>query len=128
VEVHVHGGSKRKALVSVQKGVRKDMKKVRVKLMGSTSTSGIIKPEACLIELPETFVRYDIDINLAEAVISSIDNMEPNAMIKTMLEFNNKALILGWRVGNLLQKEIKEAEESKGRGSSRRIEDFGGQA
>jgi len=75
------------------------MKWVRVELLGPTSTIEIKKLEDCLIELPETSVRRDIDINLAEAVISSIDNMEPNAMVKVMLEFNSKALILGRMVG-----------------------------
>ena len=41
-------------------------------------TSGIKNPKACLIELLETLVHSDIDINLGESVISSIDNMEPN--------------------------------------------------
>jgi len=55
----------------------------------------------------------DIDIHLPESVISSMANMEPNAMIKTMLQFNSKALILGRRVGTLLQKELKEGGKVK---------------
>jgi len=51
--------------------------------------------EAGLIELPETLARRDIDIKLSEALVNSIDNMESNAMVKAMLEFNSKALILG---------------------------------
>jgi len=47
-------------------------------------------------------VHCDIDIYLPELVIFSMDNMEPNAMIKTLFEFNNKALILGRRVGTFL--------------------------
>ncbi|QCD94180.1 hypothetical protein DEO72_LG5g2260 [Vigna unguiculata] len=46
-------------------------------------------------------------------MISSMDNMKPNAMIKTMLEFNNKALILGHRVGTLLWRELKEGGKAK---------------
>jgi len=34
-------------------------------------------------------------------------------MIKAMLEFNRKALILGHRVGTLLQREIKEGGRVK---------------
>jgi len=41
-----------------------------------------------------------------------MDNMEPNAMINTMLEFN-KALILGRRVGTLLQREMKDGSKVK---------------
>ena len=33
-------------------------------------------------------MRCDIEIHLLESMVLSIDNMEPNAMIKTMLEFN----------------------------------------
>jgi len=71
-------------------------------LLGKESTSGTKKPKASLIELPETTVRCDIEIHLPESVVSYMDNMEPNAMVKTLLEFNNKALILGRRVGTLL--------------------------
>ena len=70
--------------------------------LGPKSTFGTKKPEACLIELPKTIVHCDIDIYLPELVIFSMDNMEPNAMIKTLFEFNNKALILGRRVGTFL--------------------------
>ena len=77
------------------------MKRLRAALLGSGSSSGAKKPEVGLIELPETLVQRDIDINLSEALVNSIDNMEPNAMVKAMLEFNSKALILGRRVGSL---------------------------
>jgi len=52
--------------------------------------------------LPETTMCRDIEIHLLELVVSLIDNMERNAMIKTMLEFNSKALIPCCRVGSLL--------------------------
>ena len=113
VEVRVHGGSKRKAPIPIQQGIGKDLKKVRSVLLEPKSTSGTKKPKSCLIELSEATIRRDIDIHLPESVISSMDNMEPNAMIKAMLEFNNKALILGRRVGTLLQKELKEGGRVK---------------
>jgi len=47
-------------------------------------------------------VHCDIDTHLPKSVISYMDNMEPNAMIKTILEFNTKALFMGRRVGTLL--------------------------
>ncbi|QCE11332.1 hypothetical protein DEO72_LG10g2565 [Vigna unguiculata] len=92
VEVHVHKGSKRKAKVPAKQGG---------------------KPEVELIELPKTIVRHDIDINLSESLVNYIDNMEPNAMVKAMLEFNSKALILGRKVGSLYQRELKEGNRSK---------------
>jgi len=42
-----------------------------------------------------------------------MDNMEPNVMIKTMLKFNSKVVILGCRVGTLLQKELKGGGKAK---------------
>ena len=86
----------------VKHGVGKDLKRAKATLLGSGSTSGAKRPKACLIELPKTTVRWDIEISLVESLVSSIDNMEPNSMIKSMLEFNSKALILGHRVGTLL--------------------------
>ncbi|QCE03770.1 hypothetical protein DEO72_LG8g1796 [Vigna unguiculata] len=120
VEVHVHGGSKRKADEPVKQDGGKDVKRVRVALLGPRSSTGVKKPEVGLIELLETLVRCDININLSEALVNSIDNMEPNAMIMAMLEFNNKALILGRRVGSLYQRELKEGNRSK-------VEEFQGQ-
>ncbi|QCD86992.1 hypothetical protein DEO72_LG3g1523 [Vigna unguiculata] len=65
----------------------------------------LVHPVVDLEELLETFVCRDIDINLAKAIISSIDNMRPNAMIKSMLKFNSKTLMLGRIEDN---KELKE--------------------
>ncbi|QCE03826.1 hypothetical protein DEO72_LG8g1854 [Vigna unguiculata] len=56
VEVHVHGGSKRKAEVPVKQGRGKDVKKWKLDS-----------------ELPETPARSDIDINVSEALVNSID-------------------------------------------------------
>ncbi|QCE06296.1 hypothetical protein DEO72_LG9g1307 [Vigna unguiculata] len=50
--------------------------------MGPGSSSGVKGPDARLIELPETTVRKDIEINMPESLIDSIDNMEPNALVK----------------------------------------------
>jgi len=82
-------------------GKGKDVKKVRATLMGLGSSSGGKGPEAGLIELPETTVRKDIEIDMPKSLIDSIDNMEPNALVKAMVEFSNKTLILGRQVGSL---------------------------
>ena len=92
------------------------MKRVRVALLGPGSSSGVTKPKAGLIELPETTVRRNIDINLSESLVNSIHNMEPNAMVKAMLKFSSKALILGCRVGSLYQRELE--------GSRSRVEEL----
>ncbi|QCE03860.1 hypothetical protein DEO72_LG8g1889 [Vigna unguiculata] len=101
VEVHVHGGTKRKAELPAQPGKGKDLKKVRAALLGPGSSSGAKGPEFGLIELPETSVRKDMDINLPEIVINSIDSIEPDHLVRTMVEFGSKALILSPRVGSL---------------------------
>ena len=113
VEVHVHDGSERKAKVLAKQGEWKDVKRVMVALLGLGSSTGAKKTEAGLIKLSKTLVGRDVDINLSEALVNSIDNMEPNAMIKAMLEFNSKALILGCRVGTLFQRELKEGNQLK---------------
>jgi len=57
VEVHVHGGTKRKAELPPRPGKGKDVKKVRAALLGTGSTSGEKGPEAGLIELPKISYR-----------------------------------------------------------------------
>ena len=70
------------------------MKKVRAALFGQGASSGAKGPEASLIELPETSVRKDIDINLPKIVINTINSMESDHLVRTMVEFGSKALIL----------------------------------
>ncbi|QCD82627.1 hypothetical protein DEO72_LG2g2967 [Vigna unguiculata] len=80
VEVHVHGGTKRKAELPPRPGKGKDVKKIRAALLGTASGAGSASgekgPEAGLIELPEIFVRKDISIDLPDTVVNSIDNMD----------------------------------------------------
>ena len=102
VDVHVHGGTKRRAELPAKPGKGKDVKKVRTALMGPGSSSGGKGPEAGLIE-----------INMPESLIDSIDNMEPNTLVKAMVEFSSKTLILGRRVGSLYQRELKEGSRAK---------------
>jgi len=113
VDVHVHGGTKRNEELSARPGKGKDVKKVRAVLMGPGSSSGGKGPEAGLIELPETTIWKDIDINMSKSLIDSIDNMEPNALVKAMVEFSSKTLILSRRVGSLYQRELKEGSRTK---------------
>jgi len=81
--------------------------------LGSGSSSSAKKPEAGLIKLPETTVRRDIEINLTDCLVNSINNIEPNGIVKAMLDFSSKALILGCRVGSLYHRELKEVSWSK---------------
>ncbi|QCD92880.1 hypothetical protein DEO72_LG5g949 [Vigna unguiculata] len=113
VDVHVHGGTKRKAELPARPGKGKDVKKVRAALLGQGSSSGANGPEADLIEFPETTVRKDIEINMPEILINSIDNMEPDHLVRTMVEFGSKALILSRRVGSLYRREVKEGNREK---------------
>ena len=108
VEVDVHGGTKRKAELPPRAGKGKDVKKVRAALLGAGSASGLKGPEFGLIELSEISVRIDIAINLPDTIINSIDGMEADHIVRTMVEFGSKALILSRRVGSLYRREVKE--------------------
>ena len=112
VDVHVHGGTKRKAELPLRVGKGKDVKKVRVVVMGAGSASGVKGPKVGLIELPETTVRKDIEINVPKSLINSIDNMEPRALVKAMVEFSSKTLLLSRRVGSLYERELKEGSQT----------------
>ena len=107
MEVHVHGGTKRKAEFPPRHGKGKDVKRVRAALLGTGSASGARSasgekgPESSLIELPEISVRKDIAINLPNTIINSIDGMDADHIVRTMVEFGSKALILSRRMGSL---------------------------
>jgi len=119
VEVHVHGGTKRKVELPPRPGKGKDVKMERAALLGAGpvsgagSVSGVKGPESDLIELPEIFVRKDISINLPDTIINSIDGMEADHIVRTMVEFGSKALILSCRVGSLYRREVKEGGREK---------------
>ena len=113
VEVHVYKGTKRKLEFSHRPYKGKDVKKVQAALLGPGSTSSGKGLEARMIELPEMVVRRDIEINMSEMLINSIDSLEPNALVRAMVEYNSKALILRRRVGSLYQRELKEGNRAK---------------
>ena len=113
VDVHVHGGTKRKAELPIRPGNGKDVKKVRAVVMGAGSASGVKGPKVGLIELPKTTVRKDIEINVPETLMDSINNMEPRALVKAMVEFSSKMLLLSRRVGSLYERELKEGNQTK---------------
>ena len=89
------------------------MKKVRAVMMGAGSASGVKGPEAGLIELPETTVQKDIEINVLESLMDSIDNMERKALVKALVEFSSKTLLFSRRVGSLYERELKEGNRTK---------------
>ena len=113
VEVHMHDGTKRKAELPARPDKGKDVKKVRAALLGVGSASGTKGLESGLIDLPETSVRKDIAINLPETIINSIDSMEVDHLVRTMVEFGSKALILSHWVGSLYRREVKEGGREK---------------
>jgi len=125
VEVHVHGGTKRKAELPPRHGKGKDVKKVRVVLLGTGSASGAGSasgekgPESGLIELPEISVRKDIAITLPDTIVNSIDDMDADHIVRTMVKFGSKALILSRRVGSLYKRKVKE-------GGRERVEELQG--
>ena len=90
------------------------MKRVRAALLGTGSASGARSasgekgPESGLIKLLEISVRKDIAINLPDTIINSIDGMDADHIVRTMVEFGSKALILSRRMGSLSKREVKE--------------------
>ena len=120
VEVHVHGETKREAELPAQPSKGKYVKKVRTVLLGAGSISGTKGQESGLIELPKISVRKDIAINLPETIINSIDGMEADHLVRTMVEFGSKALILSCRVESLYRREVKEGGRGKGGGVARK--------
>jgi len=66
-----------------------------------------------LIELSEISIRKDIAINLPDTIINSIDGMEADHIVRTMVEFGSKALILSRRVGSLYWREVNEGGREK---------------
>jgi len=117
VEVHVHGGTKRKAELPPRTGKGKDVKKVRAALLGSASGAGSASGEKGLkfglIELPEISVRKDISITLPDTIVNSIDGMDADHLVRTMVEFGSKALVLSRRVGSLYKREVKEGGQEQ---------------
>jgi len=106
VEVHVHSGTKRKAELPPRPRKGKNVKKIRAVLLGTGSASGAGSasgekgPESGLIELPEISVRKDISITLPYTIVNSIDGMDADHVVRTMVEFGSKALVLSRRVGS----------------------------
>ena len=117
VEVHVHGETKRKVELPPRPGKGKDVKKIRAALLGTASgvgsTSGEKGPKVGLIELPEISVRKDISITLPDTVVNSIDNMDAEHIVRAMVKFGSKALVLSQRVGSLYRREVKEGDREK---------------
>jgi len=113
VEVHVHGGTKRKVELPPRHGKGKDVKRVRAALLGTGSASGAGSangekgPESGLIELPEISMRKDISITLLDTIVNSIDGMDADHIVRTMVEFGSKALVLSRRVGSLCNTPTK---------------------
>jgi len=114
VEVHVHDVTKRKAELPLRPEKGKDVKKVRATLLGTElasgagSASGEKGPKSGLIELLEIFVRKDISITLPDTIVNFIDGMDADHLMRRMVEFGSKALVLSRRVGSLYKGEVKE--------------------
>jgi len=89
------------------------VKKVKATLLGTGSTSGEKGLEARLIELSEISVRKDISITLPDTIVNSIENMDAEHIVRRMVEFGSKALVLSRRVGSLYRREVKEGCQEK---------------
>ena len=118
----MHGGTKRKAELPPRPGKGKDVKKVRDALLGSGpvsgpgSASGVKGPESGLIELPEISVRKYIAINLPDTIINSIDSMEADHIVRTIVEFGSEAfklILLNYNNFSIAKIVVKKIERVK---------------
>ena len=95
------------------------MKRVRAALLGTRSASGAGSasgekgPESGLIKFSKISVRKDIAINLPDTIVNFIDDMDVDHIVRTMVEFGSKALILSHHVGSLYWREVKEGGREK---------------
>jgi len=72
--------------------------------------------ESGLIELPEISVRKDIAINLPNTIINSIDGMEADHIVSTMVEFGSKAfklILLNYSNFSIAKIVVKKIERVK---------------
>jgi len=58
-------------------------------------------------------VRKDISITLPDTILNSIDGMDADHLVRTMVDFGSKALVLSRRVGSLYRREVKEGGREK---------------
>ena len=58
-------------------------------------------------------MRTDILITLPDTILNSIDGMDADHLLRTMVEFGSKALVLSRRVGCLYRREVKEGGREK---------------
>ena len=58
-------------------------------------------------------MRKDISITLPDTIVNSIDGMDADHLVRTMVEFGSKALVLSRRVGSLYKREVKEGGREK---------------
>ena len=66
-----------------------------------------------MIEFQEISVRKDISITLPDTIVNSIDDMDADHIVRTMVVFGSKALVLSRRVGSLYRREVKEGGREK---------------
>ena len=58
-------------------------------------------------------MRKDISITLPDIILNSIDGMDADHLVRTMVDFGSKALVLSRRVGSLYRREVKEGGREK---------------
>ncbi|QCE03630.1 hypothetical protein DEO72_LG8g1655 [Vigna unguiculata] len=82
--------AKRKVELLTRSDKGKDVKKVRAALLGSGLSASGKGPKVGLIELLETVVPRDIEINMSETFINAIDSMEPNALSVSSQDYQTR--------------------------------------
>ena len=58
-------------------------------------------------------MRTDILITLPDTILNSIDGIDVDHLVRTMVEFGSKALVLSQRVGSRYRREVNEGAREK---------------
>ena len=73
-------------------------------------------PKSGLIQLAKISVRKDIAINLPDTIFNSIDGMEADHIVRTMVEFGSKAfklILLNYSNFSIAKIVVKKIERVK---------------
>jgi len=58
-------------------------------------------------------MRKGVDINLSEHELELVEATKLGTSIKALLEFQAQSMVMGWRVANLLQRELTDEAKKK---------------
>ncbi|WVZ17038.1 hypothetical protein V8G54_010020 [Vigna mungo] len=98
-----------------QHGVDKDRRKLKVELLGQASSSGSESKAFDLggLKSSVTVMRKGMKIGLKENELKIMEETELVILIRALLEFHSRSLVLYCKVANLLQKKMVNGKNTK---------------